>query len=257
MNQTERTAHMSLQTFKRYEDKFFVDKEVYGELTRRLSEYMEFDEHCRNGTYKICNIYFDTENNDIMRLSTSKPYYKEKLRLRSYGTPQSPDTKVFLELKKKIGGIVNKRRAVMTYGEAQRYLSSGEKPKLDYLGMQVLSEIDWFLKNNPVKPAAYISYDRVAMFSKTDHDFRLTFDFNIETRRTRLSLAEGSFGKQLLPSDKMLMEVKISGALPLEIARIFSELGVYSTSFSKFGTEFKKNLSHWYDTDAESDKIAI
>lgn len=247
---------MSLQTFKRCEDKFLIDQSRYDELTRRLVEYMEFDEYCKNGTYKICNIYFDTPENDVIRLSTEKPYYKEKLRLRSYGTPKSPDAQVFLELKKKVGGVVNKRRAVMTYAEAQRFLSDGTRPQLDYLGTQVLGEIRWFLRNNPVRPAAYISYDRVAMFSKTDRNFRLTFDFNIETRRNRLALSEGSFGKQLLPPGKFLMEIKISGAIPLEIAKILSELGIYSSSFSKFGTEFKQYLLGGYENE-EPAEIAI
>lgn len=245
--------YMNLQTFKRYEDKFLISRENYLKLTERLAEYMDFDEYCKNGTYKICNIYFDTDNNDVIRYSTSKPYYKEKLRLRSYGTPKSPEQTVFLELKKKIGGIVNKRRAVMTYAQALEYLDSGKKPEnLDYLGKQVLREIDWFLKNNPVKPAAYISYDRVAMFSRTDRSFRLTFDYNIQTRRDKLTLADGCYGMQLLPPDRYLMEIKISGAIPLEVARILSELGIYSSSFSKFGNEFKRYLQQGYDASEEN-----
>lgn len=37
----------------------------------------------------------------MIRNSIEKPIYKEKLRLRSYGTP-SADDKVFIELKKNI-----------------------------------------------------------------------------------------------------------------------------------------------------------
>ena len=246
---------MALQTFKRYEDKFLLDRRQYEALLKRLGEFMDFDSHCRDGTYKICNIYFDTVNNDIIRLSTSKPYYKEKLRLRSYGTPENDNAKVFLELKKKIGGVVNKRRVVMTYGEAKKYLENGERPVgANQLSLQVLNEIDWFLRNNPVKPAAYISYDRVAMFAKDNPQFRLTFDSNIETRRTDLSLGAGSYGEQLLEPDTFLMEIKIADALPLHVARILSEEGAYSRGFSKFGTEFKHYL---LSKKAEKEAIAI
>ena len=50
------------------------------------------------------------KNSDAIRHSISKPYYKEKLRLRSYKLPTNTNDKVFLELKKKINGIVSKRR---------------------------------------------------------------------------------------------------------------------------------------------------
>lgn len=235
---------MELQTFKRYEDKFLLDKKQYELLMRKLEGYMCPDRHCKNGAYNICNIYFDTPDNTVIRRSVSKPYYKEKLRLRSYGTPESDDDSVFLELKRKIGGIVNKRRAVLTYGQAKEYLHSGKKPEeLDYTDRQVLNEIDWFIKDNPVVPYAYVSYDRIAMFGIKDKSFRLTIDSNLQARRQDLSLSSGSYGHQLLPPDHRLMEIKISGAIPLQLAHTLSELKIYSRGFSKIGTEYKSMLA--------------
>ena len=65
----------------------------------------------RYGETAILNIYYDTPENLLIRRSIEKPYYKEKLRLRSYYSPAAPDSSVFLEVKKKIGGIVAKRLA--------------------------------------------------------------------------------------------------------------------------------------------------
>ena len=156
---------MELQTFNRKETKFLLTKEQYQALMKRLEGSLCLDGHCKDGAYKICNIYFDTPDNEVLRRSVNKPYYKEKLRLRSYGTPTSDSDRVFLELKRKIGGLVSTRRAALTYGQAKDYLRHGTKPVLsDYTDCQVLSEIDWFLKNNPVKPYAYVSYDRIALF---------------------------------------------------------------------------------------------
>ena len=235
---------MELQTFKRCENKYLLNKEQYRQLLIRLESCMRPDSHCKNGSYKICNIYFDTPDSEVMRRSASKPYYKEKLRLRSYGTPAGDGDRVFLELKRKIGGVVNKRRAVLTYGQAKEYLQSGAKPDgLDYTDSQVLSEIDWFIKNNPVKPYAYVSYDRIAMFGIRDSSLRLTIDSNLQARRHDLSLAHGSRGHLLLPQDTWLMEIKMSGAVPLYVARILSELKIYSHGFSKIGAEYKLMLT--------------
>jgi len=237
---------MSIRTFKRYEDKFVIDAEQFEKLKEKLSGKTELDAFCKNGSYSILNIYFDRDDNEVIRRSSEKPYYKEKLRLRSYGVPDGDDYPVFLELKKKIGGIVNKRRADMTYGEAKLFLKNGEKPiSPDYMTGQVLCEIENFMQRhmNRIKPAAFLCYNRIAMFGVSDSSFRLTFDSNITARRENVTLTGGCCGERLLPEGKYLMEVKFSGAMPMEFTEILSELKIYSRSFSKIGTEYKKLTS--------------
>ncbi len=234
---------MSIQTFKRYEDKFLLSHEQFDALTTELSEHMEYDAFCKNGTYGILNIYFDSPDHEVIRRSVSKPYFKEKLRLRSYGVPENDEHTVFLELKRKIGGIVNKRRAEMSYSEAMRYLESGEKPKnLKYTAQQVLEEIDYFIACNHVKPTYFLSYERIAMVGREDKSFRITLDRNILARRENVLLTEGCYGRNLIPPDKWLMEVKFSGAIPFDFTKLLSDLKIYSRSFSKIGTEYKTYL---------------
>ncbi len=249
--------NMSLKTFKRYEKKYLLNKEQFVALYSKLQQYMKPDKHCKDGNnYTIYNIYFDTDNNDIIRHSVSKPYYKEKLRLRSYKGNIMPHDIVFLELKKKIGGVVNKRRATMTLAEANLFIEEGIIPtNTDYINNQVLQEIAYFLKNNAVKPKAYICYDRIALFGKEDKNFRITFDYNIKTRREFLRLEQESFGTPLLDEGTYLMEVKINGAIPVWLARELSELNIYSTGFSKYGTEFKQYLLDRCEQDADDNIV--
>lgn len=79
------------------------------------------------GAYTICNIYYDTADYRLIRASLDKPVYKEKLRLRSYGTPGEND-RVFIELKKKFDGVVYKRRTAMPLAQARSYLTHGVRP---------------------------------------------------------------------------------------------------------------------------------
>lgn len=234
---------MSIQTFKRLEDKFLINCEQFDALRSRLKDFMELDRFCENGSYKILNLYFDSADGEVIRRSVQKPVFKEKLRLRSYGVPKSGDSPVFLELKRKSSGIVNKRRATLTYDEAIRYIENGEKPKnADYLTSQVLRETDYFLEKTNAAPKYFLSYDRTAMFGKKDKSLRLTLDNNIQARREELSLTAGCYGRQLLPPDTWLMEIKFLGAIPLDFVKILSELKIYRRSFSKIGTEYKTNL---------------
>lgn len=231
---------MAINTFKRYEMKFILSREQFNVLQSKIPEYMNPDEYCSNGTtYNIYNIYYDTPDNKLIRTSLSKPCYKEKLRLRSYTTPTSMDSKVYLELKKKTAGIVHKRRAAMTLKEAYEFIGAGKRPAAkSYMGKQVINELDYFLRQNKVFPAAYISYTRMAFFGKNDKDFRITFDSSITTRRNDPCLEKGCYGDQLLENGQYLMEVKISRAVPFWLAQLLAELKVYKTSFSKYGAEY-------------------
>ena len=170
----------------------------------------------------------------------SKPPFKEKLRVRSYGVPDE-NTKVFIEIKRKLKGIGTKRRAKLTLSQLREYLDTGKHPEgLKYIDEQVLHEIDYYLQINKVKPKVYISYMRNAYFGKDDPDFRVTLDKEITTRRYDLDLSLGSYGDLLLPEGKTLLEIKFAGAVPLWFARVMSKYSLSFGSYSKYGMEFKK-----------------
>lgn len=231
-----------IQTFKRYELKYLINAQQFQQIQVELNQHMELDEFCsKTGYYRIYNVYFDTEHDDIIRKSISKPYYKEKLRLRSYGCPLRMDEPVFFELKKKIGGVVAKRRAVTNLNQVAHLTEKGliTLPNR-YKDRQVHTEIAAFLKKYNAKPKVYISYQRTAYFEKVNPDLRISFDRNILTRRDQVNLLSGDYGTELLEKNQILMEVKCDGHLPLWLSRSFTEQKVFRTSFSKYGTEFKK-----------------
>ena len=231
---------MAIKSFQRYEKKFILGKTQYNMLIPKLLEYMNPDKYCKDRqNYNIFNIYYDTKNSDVIRHSISKPFYKEKLRLRSYTIPKNLDDKVFLELKKKINGIVNKRRVSLTLGEAYKFLKFKKRPSSDdYINNQVLNEIEYYLSKNDVSPTVYIGYIHKAYFCKNDPNFRLTVDSNITARRNDLNLESGLYGYDILGENKYLMEVKILGAIPVWFTKILSELEIYNTHYSKYGNEF-------------------
>ena len=234
---------MAIEVFNRSEIKYLLTDEMYRKIRPILEDYMEVDAFSRNGEfYTICNIYYDTDQNDLIRKSIDKPAYKEKLRLRSYGVVRQGD-KVYLEIKKKFSGKVNKRRTSMKLEEAYHYMRTREKPVAkNYMGRQVFREIDYIMNRYPLKPKLYLSYDRNAYFGQEDSGFRVTFDTNILTRREDLGLEMGIYGERLLPQDVWIMEAKAEHALPLWFARMLSEFMIYPASFSKYGKEYQKSV---------------
>lgn len=232
---------MAINTFARKEIKFLLNMRQYEGLMSVIHEYMNPDKYCVGGReYGIYNIYYDTPDDFLIRESLSKPYYKEKIRLRSYYSPTAPDDTVFLEIKKKIGGIVTKRRVSMTLAESEAYFYERSKPEITkYITEQVFRELDVFLDHYPVTPKQYISYQREAFFGKDNSDFRLTFDRKITERRYDLGLDYESYGNFIIGEDQRLMEVKVSDAIPDWLVRKLSELQIFKTSFSKYGRAYE------------------
>lgn len=222
-------------TFKRYEKKYMLSPEQYRLLMRRLEDHIEPDEYFRS---TVCSLYYDGGDYHLIRRSIDKPVYKEKLRLRSYGVPTA-ETPVFVELKKKFKGVVYKRRAVMPARAAAEYLAGKAPPPED---SQMTREIDWFLKENLPTPKVFIACDRTAYRAKEDRELRFTFDENIRWRDTELELTAGCHGAPLVKDGYVLMEIKLSGAAPLWLARTLSELAVFPGSFSKYGTCYTDNI---------------
>ncbi len=218
--------------FKRYELKYLLTREQKMLLLEAMEPYMEPDEHGRS---LICNLYFDTPDYILVRRSMEAPVYKEKLRLRSYGTA-THNSEVFLELKKKYKGVVYKRRVSAVEREAMDYLVKGRS--LRRRG-QITEEIDYFKEMYPgLAPAMFLSYEREAFYGKQDRELRITFDEDIQWRQEELSLCTDPYGNAVLQPDTALMEVKIASAMPLWLCRLLADNSIFKTGFSKYGNAY-------------------
>lgn len=228
---------MSYQmVFKRYELKYMLTREQKDNILKAMSPYMMLDKY---GHTTIRNIYFDTENFRLIRHSIERPAYKEKIRVRSYNQA-SADDNVFVELKKKYKSVVYKRRLALPEQQAMNWLCGNDKSPVT---SQISNEIDYFrsyYKN--LFPAVFLTYEREAFYSIDGSDFRVTFDENILCRNEEISLGAEVWGDSLLSDGLVLMEIKTSGGIPLWMTHHLTQERIFKTSFSKYGTAYKKIL---------------
>ena len=122
---------MAIEVFNRYEKKYLLTRQQYDSIIAAMKNHMGLDRYNENGeSYKICNIYYDTWDDRLISASIEKPVYKEKLRVRSYGVPDLNES-VFVEIKKKYNGVINKRRTSMKLEDAYGYMDG--KISMDFL----------------------------------------------------------------------------------------------------------------------------
>jgi hypothetical protein len=219
--------------FRRIEKKYRITPKQRTHLLQLVGHRLTPDPH---GKSTVCSLYLDTPDFLLIRNSIDAKAYKEKLRLRSYGTPNE-NSKVFFEIKKKYKGIVYKRRASMKLSEAMNYINGGSPP----FESQIISEIDYAMNyyRRPA-PAMLIACEREAFFDTEAPDLRLTFDSDIRYRTCELSLSKGADGTPL--ASDIILEVKTGGAMPLWLAHALDACSIYPTSFSKYGTAYLREL---------------
>ena len=229
--------------FRRYEIKYLLTPAQAEAVLQGIEPYMQLDSYGRTG---IRNVYYDTDSFRLIRRSIEKPTYKEKLRIRCYNSA-TPDTPVFVELKKKYGGVVYKRRIALPESVATDWLAGcRDCPE----NTQISREIDYFKHHYaPLLPSMFLSYEREAFYERDGGDFRITFDNNILCRRSDISLCSPVYGHSILPPDRLLMEIKSSGAIPLWMVEILSREKIYKSSFSKYGNAYLQTVLNNIQSD--------
>ena len=217
--------------FSRNEKKYLMTQAQANKLIEVLATNMKPDTY---GTYWVQNLYFDTENWDIIRTSMEKPHYKEKMRLRCYGTQETTD-RMFLEFKKKYSGVVYKRRlpilpSTILQHSIDEILSSDNS--------QIARELAYHIQRTGATERFYIAYYRQAFAGISDEGLRITIDSNISYRLDTLCFTEPERGCPALDPNTFLLEIKTPISIPLWLAHLLCELEIFPTSFSKYAACF-------------------
>ena len=221
--------------FQRYEFKYLLDFRQLQAVLAAMAPHMVPDEYSRSS---IRSLYLDTPDFRLIRRSLEKPVYKEKLRVRSYGRAGA-EAPVFVELKKKYRSVVYKRRISMLQDQALECIAGkGSWPDCQ-VGAELAYAADFY---KPLRPAVFLSYERESFRGAEDPGFRVTFDTEIRYRREGLTLDSDTRGIPLLAPGRILMELKVTGGLPLWMAHALSKQGIFKTSFSKYGAAYQDIL---------------
>ena len=243
---------MDAKIFNRVEKKYLIDQGQYDALLAEIRQHMKEDQYFHSEVY---NIYFDTDNYDLIIQSIDHPLFKEKLRARSYGGYD----KVFLEIKTKIKGLAYrhdfldasdlvkdnnfgyKRRVLITHQDFDELIkgktscvelaSRDMEKKTD---LQIAKEVDYIMKKFNLKPKILIYYDRESFTG--ENDLRITFDKNLRFRHQNIRFLKKSQDRTFFKSDKnIIMEIKAENAMPLWLVKQLSAEHIYPEQFSKIG----------------------
>ena len=232
--------------FKRYELKYLLTRKQKKAVLQAMAPYMELDEY---GRKTIRNIYFDTENFDVIQDALAKQHRREKIRMRTYIEKPQADSPVFLEVKSKDEeGIGHKFRLVATSQAIINLMTDG---KVDHQiqDPDLVQEIQRLRKRygHRLEPRMFIYYDRLSLKEKKSiqgypyQKIRVTIDQNLVFRDQAVSLFDGKKGEPLLEDDFVIMEIKAPGQEPKWLRDILEKYGLVKQKFSKYSCAYHKS----------------
>lgn len=234
---------MDGKVFDRIEKKYLITKDDKKALLSTIKKHMQKDKYHKSEVY---NLYFDTDNYDLIIQSNDQPPFKHKLRARSY----KGYDRVFLEIKTKIRGRdLNpgfKRRVMITHDDFKQLIKQKTtaenlaSQKIETGGdMQIAKEVDYLIQHHNLKPKILVIYNRESY--KGDDNLRITFDENLKYRDTNLKLNKSKHDKIYFKNKQnIIMEVKAHGVLPLWLVETLSKNKLYPQQFSKVGKSYER-----------------
>jgi hypothetical protein len=249
---------MEENNINRIEKKYLITKSQKNDMLKVVNKYMSFDKYHKSGVY---NIYFDTDNYDLIIQSIDHPLFKQKLRARSY---EGYD-RVFLEIKTKILGYAYyhdflemdesdsqdnnagfKRRIQITHQDYRRLVAkktSAEalaKKKIEKpTDLQIAKEVDYMISYFDLKPKIFLFYNRESYIGYGD--LRVTFDENLSYRKGDPTFRRKASDKKYFQDKRnIVMEIKAHGHMPIWLVKAMSKSHIYPEQFSKVGKIYER-----------------
>lgn len=168
----------------RLEYKYLVPNDVLPQLRNELRPYVS-DKPAGGSqypnAYTVRSIYYDTLGFQCYDEKDAGIRVRNKFRIRGYARPNE-NSIVFLEIKRKDGGFIDKHRAPVLRRDLRALLDSRDIERYVIGARQdeiVRRDAERFLYHYHrfgLHPATLVVYDREAFSSRFDPSLRLTFD---------------------------------------------------------------------------------
>jgi len=235
----------------RNEKKYLVPNAILPNLRNRFAPFLEADEYSESEKnypeYTVRSIYFDSNGKDSYFEKIEGLKNRKKIRIRGYGH-QSSNTKVVLEIKRKLEDRVTKNRASVPYEQLDNLIRTGDLEtcfgKSKSSKKEDASRFLYNIKRYNLMPQNQIVYDREAYHGRFDPGMRVTFDKNIRYRPapkvTQLFL---DFGLKRAWIGYFILEVKyFNGEMPTWAKSIIEEFELKHEALSKYAKCVEESL---------------
>ncbi len=239
---------------ERYEAKYLVHPRVVLRIRQFIEPFCEPDRHAAGSTpeYVVTTLQLDSPDLALYRAKEEEALNRFKLRVRTYGLEGRHP--VFLEVKRKIKGVIAKSRVAMPFSEwgpdaclrPPRGLAftSSDQAAAYWEFVRLTNELG-------ARPTVLLRYHRESYLGTNDRYARVTFDRRLCYRVARswdLLPAGGgwwSMDSALAmrhPYSGVILELKTFGDAPVWMVDLTERFNLVRIGFSKYYNAMRSEL---------------
>jgi hypothetical protein len=256
----------TIRKFNRFELKYIITLQQAETFKHALRPYMHPDEHGNdNGRYTLASLYYDSPD---LRCYCEKEYglrFRRKLRLRRYETSEilTEESPIFVEIKQRVNRVTQKRRALLSFGEALRLCNDRQIPEFAPEDKAVIEEIYVFLWQYNLRPVSIVRYKRQAFIGTAyDLGLRVTFDTSLTFQAHPLHLHDVPHGLPMMPANQVVMEIKVNERIPSWLTGLIADHNLRLERVSKYcrsiemAQKMPASLRRYLPSESASDALA-
>lgn len=233
----------TIRKFNRFELKYLITLEQAEKFKKSLQAYLIPDEHGNNnGGYAVSSLYYDSPELSCYWEKENGVKTRRKLRIRRYETGDvlTEESLVYLEIKQRIDRVTQKRRLVLTYGDALRLCNDRQSLPVSPEDEAVMNEMIAFIWQYNLRPVSIVRYDRQAFIgTKYDIGLRVTFDTMLTSQVYPLHLHEKPSGIMMMPPNQVVMEIKVNERIPYWLTEMIAVHNLQTMRVSKYCQSIK------------------
>ena len=228
----------------REELKYVVHHSTAAMLLERWSRHLTQDPHTDDFGYTpVLSQYYDTRELTFYREKLDGVEFRNKVRLRTYGTRFRHGGLGFVEIKQRLGGRVRKIRSKIERLEPKHL----DPMNWEFQDPRDRSAFRSLMALFPLLPSAQVFYSRRAFFSTVERSLRVTLDsglcaFHPGERPGPHDAVEPS--RRLMSDSLAILEIKSTESLPawvndgLLAAELFQQpVPKYVSAVSRLGPQ--------------------
>jgi hypothetical protein len=260
---------------ERFEQKYIIHPRLVPKIREYIRPFCIPDPNGKGKIpeYTVTTLQLDTPSMDLALAKERKTFARFKLRIRTYG--KGGTAPVFLELKRKIGGVIVKSRSKMT---REQYKGNNDgRPIVLYPEecpmLKTPVDNNYFLefariaKAVGARPKMLIRYVRESYFGANDDYARLTFDRQICYRPTRSWELPGIDDKEgwrpmdcqtglNRPFAGYVFELKAMRDSPKWMLELVERFNLTTTGFCKYATAWRlETIFRGFEYDCSSQNV--
>jgi len=225
------------QLFTRYEFKYLISNKIAGEIFNQSLNFMKLDEFAlENKAYDVRSLYYDNYDFDNFFEKVDGIKFRKKFRIRTYGKKFQKLNPIYLEAKGRVQDRIFKKRFKIESEDLTYFYSIKKTGHLlnKYKNNQLIKEFIYDTYKKRIKPRVLIDYKRKPLVNKHGLYFRLTFDSELISAKSKVLFNEKFFFPQECKSGFTILEVKFERSIPAWFHRTIQAYDLRRESISKF-----------------------